>query len=125
MSVKAVNDTVGPDGLIPTVLVFSAYPRMTSESPPSALTICRAQAIRKAMTTLRNIIAERRVTDALNTRNGPVVTETLNLAPGKEVKVWREGKRWTGPYKVISIDRYNVIIDLSNGAVAFRVTSIL
>jgi hypothetical protein len=26
MAVKAVNDTAGPDGLVPTLLVFGAYP---------------------------------------------------------------------------------------------------
>ncbi|KAI0996878.1 hypothetical protein K3495_g11307 [Podosphaera aphanis] len=29
MTVKAVNDIAGPDGLVPTLLVFGAYPRMT------------------------------------------------------------------------------------------------
>ena len=27
MAVKAINDTAGPDGIVPTVLVFGAYPR--------------------------------------------------------------------------------------------------
>ena len=36
MAVKAVNDTAGPDSLVPTLLVFGAYPRMTQTSPPSA-----------------------------------------------------------------------------------------
>ena len=35
MAVKAVNDTAGPNGLIPTLLVFGAYPRMIEESAPS------------------------------------------------------------------------------------------
>jgi hypothetical protein len=35
MAVKAVNNSAGPDGLIPTLLVFGAYPRMTNDSPPS------------------------------------------------------------------------------------------
>ena len=26
MAVKAVNDSAGPDGLVPTLLVFGAYP---------------------------------------------------------------------------------------------------
>jgi hypothetical protein len=26
IAIKAVNDTTGPDGLVPTLLVFSAYP---------------------------------------------------------------------------------------------------
>lgn len=38
MAMKAVNNTAGPDGLVPTLLVFGAYPRMTTESPPSPST---------------------------------------------------------------------------------------
>lgn len=36
MVVKAVNDTAGPDGLVPTLLVFGEYPRMTTDSHPSS-----------------------------------------------------------------------------------------
>ncbi|KAI2634264.1 hypothetical protein GGS26DRAFT_553076 [Hypomontagnella submonticulosa] len=32
MAVKAVNDTAGPDGLVPTLLVFGAYPRLVETS---------------------------------------------------------------------------------------------
>lgn len=35
MAVKAVNDTAGPDGLVPTLLVFGAYPRLVEYDPPS------------------------------------------------------------------------------------------
>ena len=33
MAVKAVNDSAGPDGIVPRLLVFGAYPRMTKDSP--------------------------------------------------------------------------------------------
>jgi hypothetical protein len=49
MAVKAVNDTTGPDGLVPTLLVFGAYPRITEFDPPTRSTTQRATAIRKAM----------------------------------------------------------------------------
>jgi hypothetical protein len=29
MALKAINDSVGPNGLVPTLLVFGAYPRMS------------------------------------------------------------------------------------------------
>jgi hypothetical protein len=29
MAFKAINNTAGPDGLVPTLLAFRAYPRMT------------------------------------------------------------------------------------------------
>jgi hypothetical protein len=50
MAVKAVNDTAGPDSLIPTLLVFGAYPRMMEYDPPAPSIAQRAIAIRKAMT---------------------------------------------------------------------------
>ena len=53
MAVKAVNDTAGPNGLIPTLLVFGAYPRMTEESAPSPSIIQRAEAIHKAIKKIR------------------------------------------------------------------------
>ena len=49
MAVKAVNDTASPNGLVLTLLVFSAYPRMTKLDPPTPLIIAHAMAIRKAM----------------------------------------------------------------------------
>ena len=53
MSVKALNDTAEPSGLVPTLLVFGAYPRMTADSPPSTTTLKRGAAIDKAMKSLR------------------------------------------------------------------------
>ena len=33
MAVKAVNDTAGPDGLVLTLLVYGAYPRISNLDP--------------------------------------------------------------------------------------------
>lgn len=35
MSSKAINDSVDPNGLVSTLLVFGAYPRMTELDAPS------------------------------------------------------------------------------------------
>ena len=35
MAIKAVNDTAGPDGLVPMLLVFGAYPWMSELDPPA------------------------------------------------------------------------------------------
>src|SRR6266702_7966604 len=35
MAVKAVNDTSGPDGLVPTLLVYGAYPKISNLDPPA------------------------------------------------------------------------------------------
>jgi hypothetical protein len=48
MAVKAVNDTAGPNGIVPTLLVFGVYPQMTDMDPLSPSIVKRAQAIHVA-----------------------------------------------------------------------------
>jgi hypothetical protein len=45
MAVKVVNDTVGLNGLVSTLLMFRVYPCITRSSTPLALIIKRAEAI--------------------------------------------------------------------------------
>ena len=65
MAVKAINDTAGPNSLVPTLLVFRAYPRITLVNPPAPSIIKRSKAIQDAMRELRSLQARRKVTDAL------------------------------------------------------------
>ena len=87
MAFKAINDSAGPDGLIPTLLVFGAYPRMTEFDAPSPTTTQRATAIKKAMAEIQKMRAKRQVTDALNTRNGPNTDSVHNLELNSQVLV--------------------------------------
>ena len=50
MAIKAVNNTTGPDGLVPTLLVYGAYPRMSNLDSPALSIMEQAAAIWKAMT---------------------------------------------------------------------------
>ena len=56
-AVSAINNTTGPNGLVPTLLVFGALPRITTDSPPSASQQQRARAVAKAMKEIRSIQA--------------------------------------------------------------------
>ena len=49
MAVKAVNDTAGPNRLVPTLLVYGAYLRISNLDPPALSIIERAAAIWKVM----------------------------------------------------------------------------
>ena len=49
MAVKAVNNTAGPNRLVPTLLVYGAYPRISNLDPPALSITERAAIIRKAM----------------------------------------------------------------------------
>lgn len=65
-SVKAINDSVGPDGLVPTLLVYGALPRLglpTDKPTPSIYQ--RARAVRKTTEEMSKYFAKRQVTDAL------------------------------------------------------------
>src|SRR6266480_717081 len=76
MAIKAVNDSAGLNRLIPTLLVFGAFPRMTELDPPAPSITVRVIAIKNAMNEIVKIRAEHQVADALRQRNGP---STANL----------------------------------------------
>ncbi len=90
MSFKALNDTAGPDGLVPTLLVFGAYPRMTSMDAPAPTITQRTVALKKVIIEINKIRAERQVADALGMRNGPTTTAIHDLPLNSQVLVWRE-----------------------------------
>jgi hypothetical protein len=122
MAVKAVNDSAGPDGIVPTLLVFGAYPRMTEMDPPSPSVVKRAEAIRAATKEVRRLHAERQVNDALAMRNGPNITTTLDLPLQSDVRVWREKGGWKGPYKLLAMDGEICTVDMPYGPTKFRST---
>lgn len=126
MAVKAVNDTAGPDGLVPTLLVFGTYPRLSKTSPPSPSITARGAAIHKAMNEVRKIKTKRQVNEALATRNGPDITDVLQLPIPSDVKVWRENTGWSGPHQMIAIHtgKKAVIVEVNDRQIVFRITSV-
>jgi len=84
---KAVNDSAGPDGLVPSLLLFGSYPRISFREATSTTTVERGDAIKKAMKEVTELNAKRNVTEALRTRNRPNINEMLGLAIGEEVLV--------------------------------------
>jgi hypothetical protein len=49
MAVKAVNNTISPNGLIPTLLVYRAYLYISNPDPSTLSIIDRAAVIQKAI----------------------------------------------------------------------------
>lgn len=129
MAFKALNDSAGPEGLIPTLLVFGAYPRLVESDPPAPSVSQRAAAIRKAMDEVRKLHAKRQVADAVNMRNGPRTDPVHELPPNSPVLVWREGNggqtgQWEGPFNLLTIEGETCTVQLSRGPTQFRSTSI-
>jgi hypothetical protein len=96
MAVKAIKNSASPDGLVPTLLVFGAYPYITNNLPPSPPITQQAEAICKAIKEVRCFYTSRQVKDALVIRNGPNVLPTLSLPIQSDMYVWREKDGWTG-----------------------------
>jgi hypothetical protein len=59
MAFKAINDIVGPNGLVLTLLVYSAYPQITEYNPPLLLVTQRALIIKKAIAKVQKLQAKR------------------------------------------------------------------
>ena len=49
MAIKAVNNTASPNGLVPTLLVYRAYLRISKLDAPTPSVIDRVAVIRKVM----------------------------------------------------------------------------
>ena len=49
MAIKAINNTASFNGLVPTLLVYGAYLRMSKLDPPALSVTDRAAVIRKAI----------------------------------------------------------------------------
>jgi hypothetical protein len=92
MAIKAVNNIIGPDGLVSTLLVFSTYSRMATTDTPFLIVIKHGKAITKAIKQIAELHVKRQVTDALRQQNGPNISNTLNVLIGKDVLVYREDK---------------------------------
>jgi len=104
MAVKAINDTAGPDGLVPTLLVYGAYLRMSNLGPPAPSIIEQAAAIQKVMAEIVKLRAKQTVNNALHYRNGPNTTSVHNLPLNSEVLMWRKSGNWTGPYRLLAVE---------------------
>ena len=123
MAVKSVNDTAGPDGLVPTLLVFGTIPRLSMKDAPSPTIQQRAKAIEKAMHAVAELNARYQVNRALATRNGPDVLPLHDLAIGHDVLVWRAHKKsWTGPYQLLGVDGETCKVKTNDGTKEFRST---
>jgi hypothetical protein len=57
--VKAINDTTRPDKLVPTLLIFRSYPKITDQDPLAPTITKRAKAIYIAIKEVQQFHAKR------------------------------------------------------------------
>lgn len=121
-AVKAVNDSVGPHGLIPTFLVYRAIPQLGLPSdPPSVSLYQRALALKFATKEVTEYFAQSKLSSALNARNGPCTTDVHNIPLGGHVLVYRPTKdRWEGSYSLLHKEGEDFTVLMEHGISKFR-----
>ena len=87
MAVKAVNDTAGPNGLVPTLLVYGAYLRISKLDPPTLSIIERATIIWKAIAEIVKLRAKQTINNALYYRNRLNITLVYDLPLNSKVLI--------------------------------------
>ena len=87
MAVKAINNTASPNRLIPTLLVYGAYLRISKLDPPTPSVMDRATIIRKAIAEIVKLRAKQTINNALYYRNGPNITLVYNLPLNSKVLI--------------------------------------
>jgi len=87
MAIKAINDTASPNGLVPTLLVYGAYLRISKLDPPTPFITDRAAIIRKAMAEIVKLRAKQTVNNALYYRNGPNTTLVYDFPLNSKVLI--------------------------------------
>jgi hypothetical protein len=55
MAFKAINDSAGPDGIVPTLIVYGTYPRMAENNAPSPSISQRSATLKKAIEEVRKL----------------------------------------------------------------------
>jgi hypothetical protein len=55
MAFKAINDSADPNSLIPTLLVFRAYPYIVKSNAPNFIVIKQAVALKKAIEEVKKL----------------------------------------------------------------------
>lgn len=111
MTVKALNDTLGPEGLVPSSLVFGELPRVhtPSETPKNRDTLGeRAALAHSARVEMQAIMSKMRVARGLRHSIPPAANHSYD--PGNFVLTWRENAvnnrigEWLGPFTVLGMD---------------------
>lgn len=114
---KAGNDTVGPEGLIITLLLDITLPQTELAANKSAAsTFQRAASMHKASRELHKIFSRRQVQDALRQDNRLSVTNVNHVTIGGHVLVYRsQHDKWEGLYALMDIEEGDLAFLMPHG----------
>ena len=122
LAIKAVNDTLGPEGIVPSALVFGEFPSLHSflgPMVPRPTLAERAFAAQEARRHMSKHMAAIKIERSLKHRTPSAANSTYQA--GDKVFVWGEKivenrfGEWLGPYTVTSYDhRAKIVLAQAN-----------
>lgn len=124
LAVEAVNDTAGPNGFVPTLLVLGILPRALITPIHLSQQKERMEAMRTACDEMTKTISRRRLSTALDS-NVPAAT-SLDVLVGSEILFHREApvNKWVGPYQVRDMLGEHVFLEIEGPLVKFSVDKV-
>lgn len=87
-TIKALNDTLGPEGLIPSMMVFGTVPTFTSIEGGQKTQKERMKVIWTAKAKMERMTADLRIKTALKAKIPPATQ--FDFIPRQTVRVFRE-----------------------------------
>ena len=112
LAIQAMNNTAGPNGLSPTLLVFGIAPRIPENPTDLPSQEERMRALQKAQSEMNKATATARIRTALN-RNVPAAADR-DIAVGTKVLFYREKtSSWQGPYTVVARNNKSVLLTIN------------
>lgn len=110
LAVKAANDTLGPDGRVPSRLVYGIDPAFSVVNAQLPAQKERMAALETAKREMAMISNELRIQQALRSKLPPATK--YDTKPEDDVLVYREEeKEWLGPHRVIKMMEKEVYVD--------------
>lgn len=110
MVVKSINDSVGKDGLVPTLLAYSCLLRLGIPHDTRHPDIMQQRlAVHEAVDFKTKVFADSQVREDFSHRNGPNICDVGNAPLGSPLLCFRDRtdkqfSGWNGPFCLLEID---------------------
>lgn len=124
LAIKAINDTMNSEGLVPSLLVFGCLPRFPGSNTNYPIQKDRFEALKTARAEMEQITAELRIRKALLSR----VPRSADIvfSKGQLVRVFRESdSKYVGPYPIIRIEEKQVFLLINDKEVQFSIHQLI
>lgn len=111
LSIKAINDTAGPNGLIPTHLVFGVMPQIPIKSHNLPHQVAKVKAMKEARDEAVILVARTRL--ETETTSNVFAAANIDVKIGADVLVFKENPvaKWTKSFAVLNEDEKIFTLD--------------